>query len=62
MKNGYWMVGRNHEEYMEAIGHIPTKKAKITTMDVGWLKRARKTYQRAHQKKRWSKPFKRSYS
>ena len=24
MKNGYWMAGRNHEEYMEAIGYIST--------------------------------------
>ena len=26
MKNGYWMVGRNHEEYMEALGYTSAEE------------------------------------
>jgi len=26
MENGYWMAGKNHKEYMEAIGHTSTEE------------------------------------
>ena len=56
MKNGYWMVGKNHEEYMEAIGKIPKAKRGV----LRW-KRARRAYQRPRRKKLWGKSFKSSY-